>query len=84
MDLKSLPFVKVNVNDIVTDFWNVEPTHDYQADCATGRSYFVQLYRAMQSNPTLYNSVVQAIVLRAQWTGVEIGFFQAASNELTA
>ncbi len=84
MDAKFLPFIKINVNGIITDYWDVTPSNDYQQDCSTGRQYFVCLYKQMQGDPTLYNSVVRAIVLRAQWTGVEIGFFQAAANELVA
>lgn len=70
--------------DDKADFWAIEPTGDYAADCASGREAAGELQRAMffGSTPILLGSVARAIADKGRWTGLEVGFFHEMGEAL--
>lgn len=85
MTFEKLPFITTDVNGKIVSTWNVTPSGDYVADCATGRKYFRELMMIMHNTGNeLYLSRVltgQAAVFNT-WSGIEIGFHQQMSMEL--
>ncbi len=85
MKFAEMPFVKCDAEGNVVDPWSVQPTDDYAENCRTGRRFFGLLLFPMrlENNPLLIGTVTQAIVMKGKWTGIEVGFIQAMSEEIS-
>lgn len=79
--LSDLPFVVVRVG-LPTNLWRVDASGDYVADCATGASHADALLEHMDlnENPSLLAMVAREAA-RADWTGVQVGFFQRLAEK---
>lgn len=79
--LSELDFVQT-VDGRLVSTWSPTRTGDHAKDCATGRTYGVQMLDLMrrQSNPVLLGQVTQGIVSGGIYSGVEIGFMQAIAE----
>lgn len=84
MQFNTLPFVECAENGAVISTWKVEPSGDYSKDCVTGRHYFEQLLRAIETNGNilLLSRVIEGQVKAGQWGGIEIGFNQAMAERV--
>lgn len=77
-----LPFVS---NDgETTNFWNPDRGGEYEVACARGRRYAEELLEVirLEENPTLFGTVLRAIVAGRVYGGVEIGFCHRLGIEL--
>lgn len=77
-----LPFVQHNDDRI--NFWAPERDGDYALVNARGRDYAEALLRVIREtqNPTIFGSVIRAIVAGGVYGPVEIGFCHALGVEL--
>lgn len=81
MSITTLPFAKRNTNGTV-DAWAPEPSGNYSADCALGNNYFEAARFHAETNPLAFSHIMQAMVLRGQVTGVEVGFLHSMSTSM--
>lgn len=79
--VSSLPFVRWP-----GEYWEVEVTSDYGADCKRGAEYARQAILAIQSTgfTPLIGLVVWAMVRKGEFNGVVVGFMHALSEAATA
>ena len=76
-----LSFVKAEKKD----WWAIEArTGDYVADAALGRSLADEVANVIRTtaNPAAFVRIVEAIVKRGEFDGVEVGFFTGLSEKL--
>lgn len=68
------------------DFWHIAPSGDYAVDCQSGRSAALELnrYMTLRNLPNLLSSVARAMMGHGRYVGLEVGFFQQVSEDLTA
>jgi len=72
----------INLTVQGADFWSIDPSGDYEADCRQGRAAALELSRFVFFGevPTILGSVARAIVQKGRFGGLEIGFFQQISE----
>jgi hypothetical protein len=65
--------------DKISDYWSVNNTGDWAADCTTGREYASQLVIKMKTdnNPLLLSQVIYAMSAKKKINGIEAGFLTA-------
>lgn len=73
-DAHALPFVSSRTTRV--NYWKVDRTGDYAANCARGRAYAEALLSHIQEakNPVILGSVMKAMIAAGVYEGVEIGF----------
>lgn len=83
MNTADLPFVVVPTAGHPAQLWVTQPVADWATNCTTGRLYGHLLCRYMEatSDTSMLGKVSEAIVAAGQWTGIEVGFFQAIADE---
>lgn len=65
------------------DMWAIAaPTGDYSADCEAGVGAAIELQDFMrtQDAPFMLGHVLQAMIAKGRWSGVEVGFAQAMAQ----
>jgi hypothetical protein len=80
--IATLPFVRPSPDGVGRQFWHVEPTGDYQADCALGRGFAVlAVGTAVASrSPSLIGWVMGEMGRNPEWGSVEIGFMRGVAD----
>ena len=63
----------------------VTESGDYGADCLAGRDQAARALNYMNANscPTMLGHLVEAMIARGRFSGLEVGFFQAISERAT-
>lgn len=76
----------ITTNESGADFWNMEPSDDYAADCQRGREAALELQREMffGQSPNLLGSVMRAIIGKGRFSGLEAGFCHQIGECLVA
>ena len=80
--LAALPFVKYDDATGALDLWAPDRNGDYGSDCQAGRAFAQAAIEHMVSTaaPILLGNIVKQIIERAQYDGVEVGFFTEISQ----
>ena len=82
--LDSLPFTAIGLKGW-RRFWDVRPTGDYAADCATGGRFGLEYLAYLEAN-RIGEGCLGSIVreMPRDLSGIEIGFLHAVSNAARA
>lgn len=74
----------VTQSDSEISFWSPDRHGEYEVDCARGRAYAEELLALMttENNPSLFGSVLRAIVAGGTYEATEIGFCSRVGIEL--